>query len=67
MSGPLEGLRVVDKAMADVPADAHEMTLSVVRANTLGSAWFDGVTPVAGRPRSGTDRPRVWRWPGMTV
>ena len=27
------------------------MILSVVGANTLGSAWFDGVTPIAGRPR----------------
>jgi len=32
-------------------AEADDLILSVVGANTLGSAWFDAVTPVGGRPR----------------
>jgi hypothetical protein len=28
------------------PEEAPEMTLSVVGSNTMGSAWFDGVTPL---------------------
>ncbi len=27
------------------------MVVSVMAANTMGSAWFDGVTPVMGPPR----------------
>ena len=32
-------------------AGGDQMVLSVVGRNTLGSAWFDGVTPVTGPPR----------------
>ena len=32
-------------------AEAAGVILSVVGANTLGPAWFDGVTPMTGRPR----------------
>jgi hypothetical protein len=44
----------VDRLVATLghtPVEVGAMTLSVVAANTLGSAWFDGVTPVAGPPR----------------
>jgi hypothetical protein len=34
-----------------VPAEVDEMALSVVAENTMGPAWFDGVTPIAGPPR----------------
>jgi hypothetical protein len=34
-----------------VPERAPEMTLSAVGANTVGPAWFDGVTPITGPPR----------------
>ena len=37
----------LEAASAAVPA----MTVSVVGANTMGSAWFDGVTPIMGPPR----------------
>jgi hypothetical protein len=30
---------------------SESMAVSVARANTLGAAWFDAVTPMAGRPR----------------
>jgi len=33
------------------PADAPGMVVSVMAANTMGAAWFDGVTPVMGPPR----------------
>jgi hypothetical protein len=33
-------------ALRDAPEQAPEMTLSVVGSNTMGSAWFDGVTPL---------------------
>ncbi len=39
------------RTLGDVPAADDRMVLSVVGANTLGPAWFDGVTPVTGRPR----------------
>jgi len=32
-------------------AEADELILSVVGANTLGSAWFDAVTQIADPPR----------------
>ena len=41
----------LERTLTDAPGDADQMILSVVGANTLGPAWFDGVTPVAGRPR----------------
>jgi len=34
-----------------VPDDVPGMRVSVMAANTLGSAWFDGVTPITGPPR----------------
>ena len=37
--------------LESVPETVPAMTVSVVGANTLGSAWFDGVTPVMGPPR----------------
>jgi hypothetical protein len=46
-----EDIRRLTETLSDAPADVEEMTLSVVGANTLGSAWFDGVTPVTGPPR----------------
>ncbi len=39
------------ESLAAGPTDAPQMVLSVVAANTLSSAWFDAVTPIAGRPR----------------
>ncbi|HXQ60556.1 MAG TPA: Dabb family protein [Acidimicrobiales bacterium] len=45
---------VVDRlvsVLANAPGEADQMVLSAVGANTLGSAWFDAVTPIAGRPR----------------
>lgn len=39
------------RTLGDAPADDDRMILSVVGANTLGPAWFDGVTPITGRPR----------------
>jgi len=38
-------------ALEQAPADAGEMVVSVMAANTMGAAWFDGVTPVMGPPR----------------
>jgi hypothetical protein len=37
--------------LGDAPGEIHQLVVSLVGANTLGSAWFDGVTPVTGRPR----------------
>jgi hypothetical protein len=37
--------------LADAPAQVDHMTVSVVAANSLARAWFDGVTPVGPRPR----------------
>jgi hypothetical protein len=37
--------------LTNAPGEAGELVLSVVGANTLGSAWFDAVTSVAGPPR----------------
>ena len=31
--------------------EVPDMVVSVMAANTMGSAWFDGVTPVMGPPR----------------
>lgn len=49
-ASPAEIDRLVS-VLADSPAEAGELVLSSVGANTLGSAWFDAVTPVGGRPR----------------
>jgi len=38
---------VVADVLRAAPEEAPEMTLSVVGSNTMGSAWFDGVTPLA--------------------
>ena len=38
---------VLEEASRDVPG----MIVSIMAANTMGSAWFDGVTPVMGAPR----------------
>jgi hypothetical protein len=37
----------LEQAATDVP----DMTVSIMAANSMGSAWFDGVTPVMGPPR----------------
>jgi hypothetical protein len=42
--------RLTDR-LGRAPATGDGVTLSVVGANTLGSAWFDGVTPMGRRPR----------------
>lgn len=44
-------VRRMEDVLHDVPAGADQMIVSVVGANTLGPAWFDGVTPVGGRAR----------------
>ena len=44
-------VRRMEEALRDAPAAAEQMIMSVVGANTLGAAWFDGVTPMGGRPR----------------
>ena len=46
--GEVERLR---EALVRVPRSAPGMTLSVFGENTLGPAWFDGVTPITGTPR----------------
>jgi hypothetical protein len=38
-------------ALEHAPGDAPDMVVSVVGANTMGPAWFDGVTPITGPPR----------------
>jgi hypothetical protein len=37
--------------LESVPEAVPAMTVSVVGTNTMGSAWFDGVTPIMGPPR----------------
>ncbi len=49
-ASPTDVSRLV-QTLGDAPADDDRMVLSVVGANTLGPAWFDGVTPITGRPR----------------
>ena len=44
-------LRAMCAHLEAVPEAVPTMTVSVVGANTLGSAWFDGVTPITGPPR----------------
>jgi hypothetical protein len=44
-------VRRLEEALRQAPAAADQMILSVVGANTLGPAWFDGVTAVGGPPR----------------
>jgi hypothetical protein len=39
------------RAMEDAPQETPGMVVSIMAANTMGSAWFDGVTPVMGPPR----------------
>jgi hypothetical protein len=49
-ASPQEVARLRD-ALERAPEDAPEMVVSVMGANTLGPAWFDGVTPITGPPR----------------
>jgi hypothetical protein len=49
-SSPEDVARLRD-ALERAPEDAPEMAVSVMAANTMGAAWFDGVTPVTGPPR----------------
>ena len=39
------------EALERAPEVVPDMVVSVMAANTMGSAWFDGVTPVMGPPR----------------
>jgi hypothetical protein len=39
------------EALRRAPEGAPELVLSVTGANTMGPAWFDGVTPITGPPR----------------
>jgi hypothetical protein len=41
----------LERTLADGPESADQMIVSVVGANTLGPAWFDGVSEITGRPR----------------
>jgi hypothetical protein len=41
----------MEEVLGQASTAIDEMTVSVVGANTLGPAWFDGVTPFTGRPR----------------
>jgi hypothetical protein len=34
-----------------VPREVPDMVVSIMAANTMGRAWFDGVTPITGPPR----------------
>jgi hypothetical protein len=43
-------LRRFADSLRRVPEEAPEMALSVVGSNTMGSAWFDGVTPLTPPP-----------------
>lgn len=38
-------------ALEDAPSETPDMVVSIMAANTMGAAWFDGVTPVMGPPR----------------
>jgi hypothetical protein len=38
-------------ALEGTPEDAPEMVVSVMAPNSMGAAWFDGVTPIMGPPR----------------
>ena len=38
-------------ALQGATADVPEMVVSVMAANTMGSAWFDGVTTITGPPK----------------
>lgn len=39
------------EALEGAPEDVPDMVVSIMAANTMGSAWFDGVTPIMGPPR----------------
>jgi hypothetical protein len=41
----------VCRILGGARAAVDQMALSVIGANTLGSAWFDGITRITGRPR----------------
>ena len=43
---PAETVRRLEDELRAAPSHASQLTLSVVGANTMGSAWFDGVTPI---------------------
>jgi hypothetical protein len=38
-------------ALEGAPEHVPDMVVSVMSANTMGSAWFDGVTPITGPPK----------------
>jgi hypothetical protein len=38
-------------ALVRAPEDTPDMVVSVMAANTVGPAWFDGVTPITGPPK----------------
>ncbi|HVA02609.1 MAG TPA: Dabb family protein [Acidimicrobiales bacterium] len=39
------------ETLEEAPTDVGGMAVSIVAANSMGSAWFDGVTPLMGPPR----------------
>jgi hypothetical protein len=39
------------RRLHDAPAASPSMVVSVAAANTMGPAWFDGMTPITGPPR----------------
>jgi hypothetical protein len=41
----------LEQALCDGRTEVRELTVSVAAANTLGAAWFDGLTPVGPPPR----------------
>jgi hypothetical protein len=43
--------RTLRQALEEARHDTPDMAVSVFAANTMGAAWFDGVTPVMGPPR----------------
>ena len=39
------------RTLEEAPDESPDMVVSIMAANSMGSAWFDGVTPVMGPPR----------------
>ncbi len=48
---PADAVERLCHQLHDVPGAAPSMAVSVMAANTMGAAWFDGVTPITGPPR----------------
>jgi stress responsive alpha/beta barrel protein len=46
-----EDLARLRDALEGAPEHAPDMVVSVMSANTMGSAWFDGVTAITGPPK----------------